>query len=185
MRLYNVYGGLREELESREYRIGIGVSLGNPWFEPRNILDLTRWCLRFTRDVVVIYVADTIHAINIEVRKKITPERALQKARHQADQLMSETVKLLQAVANPQERERIKFARWDDLVDEPYREKVTFLETAFRDDGPLSRSRAADAAQASWGANGVLAAGARQTSPIRVGRTTRTAESRCHQGIGL
>ena len=57
MRLYKVRGGTEEDLNNRHYNIGVGISLGNKWFTPGNIVSLVEWSIRHTKDYVVIYIA--------------------------------------------------------------------------------------------------------------------------------
>jgi len=80
MELHRIRGGNKEELEARAYTIGVGISLGNKWFTPENILGLVIWSLQYTRENVIVYVADSIHAINEEVRGKMSPERAMERS---------------------------------------------------------------------------------------------------------
>ncbi len=90
MQLYRIRGGNEEDLERKKYTIGVGISLGNKWFTVENIVNLTTWALDHTKDKVIIYVADTIHAINIEVRNGISYQESLQKASKQGDKILHE-----------------------------------------------------------------------------------------------
>lgn len=40
MKLYTVRGGNKKAVYDKAYTIGVGISLGNKWFSPQNILEL-------------------------------------------------------------------------------------------------------------------------------------------------
>ena len=89
MQLQNIRGGNRQELQDRHYQIGVGISLGSKWFSVENITELVKWSLQYTKDRVIVYIADSIHAINLEVRKDISKE----KAEILADEMGTKTLK--------------------------------------------------------------------------------------------
>ena len=80
MKLYSIRGGNEFDLNAKKYNIGVGISLGNKYFTPENIAEAVRWSLQYSRESVIVYVADSIHAINLEVRSRITFEKAEKKA---------------------------------------------------------------------------------------------------------
>ncbi len=131
MQLYKIRAGYTEDLENKKYNIGVGISLGNKWFTPENILGLVEWSLEYTRENVIVYVADSIHALNIEVRKRRSVEYSRTEAKKQGAEIMSETSKLLKNELPEEENSKIIFAFWDDLTDEKYKEKVAYLYKLF------------------------------------------------------
>ncbi len=124
MRLYSIRGGNKQSLYNREYTIGIGISLGNKWFRPENVFSLVQWALNYTKDFVVIYVADSIHSINIETRNKKTPETAVRRAVQQGTELLKQIETLTRSQLTSEEFHKLVFAHWQDLEDENYRKKV-------------------------------------------------------------
>ena len=70
MELKKIRSGNKDLLINKEYNIGVGISLGNKWFTPENIFGLIEFSLEYTKRRVVVYVADTIHAVNIEIRER-------------------------------------------------------------------------------------------------------------------
>lgn len=118
MKLYSMRGGVIEELERKEYTIGVGISLGNKWFTPENIVGSIQWALEHTKDVVVVYVADTIHAINLEVRSRISHKKALKEVIRARTELYAKVQELGRF------DERVVFATWDDLASDSFKEKV-------------------------------------------------------------
>lgn len=133
MQLHAIRGGTKEELEAHRYNIGVGISLGNKWFSVENTVKAAKWALDHTKEFVVIYVADSIHAINLEVRNRIPHERALriatQRGREFLEVVEQETKRLL-----PEEVSRVIFATWNDIDTPEYRKKVEYLYAFYEQD---------------------------------------------------
>lgn len=134
MKLYKIRGGSIADLERRKYNIGIGISLGNRWFTTENTVGLIRWSLLHTRDWVVVYIADSIHAINIEVRNKISFEEASQIADNEGRKLLSGIQEGVKKMFTPEEQRRIHFAKWSDFENEDYRRKKDYLYSLYEKD---------------------------------------------------
>lgn len=133
MDLHSIRGGTREALEKRQYNIGIGISLGNKWFTPERIADLIRWALPRTREDVVVYVADTIHAINLSVRSNsMSPSRALRIVKQQGQDLLSAVQKEVATAFSIEESNKIVYRTWDDLSNDAYKKKVAYLYDFYR-----------------------------------------------------
>lgn len=128
MELHTIRGGNRTTLEARRYNLGIGVSLGNKWFTTENIIRLIRWSLQYTREDVLVHIVDTIHAINIEVRRRETSKaQALLRAKRMGQEMLENVRREAEKNFSPQEQARIIYATWDDITDENYRKKVAYL----------------------------------------------------------
>lgn len=140
MKLYLVRGGTEKELLEKEYNLGIGISLGNKWFTTENIVELTKWTLSYTKDKVIIYVADSIHAINLEVRNNITFEAAKRNVDRKGMQILEDIKKEVEARFSESEKERIMYLRWNDIVDDEYQKKVTYLYKKYKEDVNFANS---------------------------------------------
>ena len=127
MNLHTIRGGTKEDLESRKYTIGVGISLGNKWFNIENILSLIEWSLIHSRDKVVVYVADSIHALNIEARSGVNKEKALQKALALGEEILGSVKEKADILFNEDENKRIEYVHWDKIKDEKYNLKLDFL----------------------------------------------------------
>lgn len=127
MKVHRIRGGNRKALEAKKYNIGVPISLGNKWFSVENIIELIRWSLLYIHKEVVVYVADTIHAINLEVRNKISKDRALRIAKRKGQEMLKNIENAVKETFSPQEQEKIVYATWDDLVDDSYKRKVAYL----------------------------------------------------------
>lgn len=132
MELHKIRGGSKEALENKEYNICVGISLGNKWFTPENIVSLIEWSLQYTKECVVVCPADDIHAINLEVRSRISTSKALQLAKKMSSELMSEVKTAVDRSLSQDEKDKIVYATWSDVVNEKYKEKVDYLYDAFR-----------------------------------------------------
>lgn len=139
MELYLVRGGSKRDLEDKKYNIGVGVSIGNKWFTPKNVLGLVQWSLKFTKERVVVYVADTIHAINVEVRRKRSRESSLKYAKQQGKTFLKNIKNVLEESMSPTELKKVLYATWDDIVDEEYEQKIALLRSFFEKDIPFRK----------------------------------------------
>lgn len=140
MNLHNIRGGTKEELDNKQYNIGVGISLGNKWFTPENILGLVRWSLKNTRKNVAVYVADSIHALNIEVRSEKSPDKALEIALEQGEKILNEVRALVNQSLSSDEIKKITYARWKDLSNDHYRDGVKYLYELFDSNGDFSKA---------------------------------------------
>jgi hypothetical protein len=82
---------------------------------------------------VIVYVADSIHAINLQVRKKATPERALRLATAASEKILGEVKTIIDSTFEPEECARVHFARWDDLYDDQYKNKLSYLYSLYQE----------------------------------------------------
>jgi tRNA-dependent cyclodipeptide synthase len=127
MKLYSIHGGTEQELINKAYNIGVGVSLGNKWFTIENTLEIIKWALSYTKEHVVVYVADSIHAINIQVRSdksfEVASKRTIRQGRELLDSIQSEVEKIF----TPADSSRIFYTQWRDLETEAYKAKVKIV----------------------------------------------------------
>lgn len=131
MKLHKIRGGSLGSLESREYNICVGISLGNKWFTPENILELIKWSLIYTKEYIVICPADDIHAINIQIRSRKSPESALRLAKKMGTEIVASVKELTDQHLDDEQKSKLIFADWSDVADEKYKKKVNFLYEAF------------------------------------------------------
>lgn len=127
MQTYKIRGGTKEDLEAQKYNLGVGISLGNKWFTVPNIIELIRFCLVHTKKYVVVYVADSIHAINLEVRKRIKYEKALQMAEKLGTDLLNQVKQEVEKTFSPEEISRIHYVKWGSIANDAFKSKVNFL----------------------------------------------------------
>ena len=133
MELLKIRGGNKESFENKQYNIGIGISLGNKWFTVENIVEQIQWVLPYTKESLIIFIADSIHAINIEVKEGISHEEALSKAKEMGKILLEKLREEMQS--KNINTTKIQYATWEDITDnEPYRLKVKYLYNLYEKD---------------------------------------------------
>lgn len=133
MNLYHIRGGSREDLENHKYNIGVGISIGNKWFNVKNILELIEWALKYTRERVTVYVADSIHALNIEAREEKDPIKARDIALRKGSEILDAIKEKANKTLAADEIRKIDFIHWDSLVDSLYEEKLAYLYKFFEE----------------------------------------------------
>lgn len=131
MQLHKIRGGDKESLEAKLYNIGVGISLGNKWFTAANIVELINWSLKHTKEYVVVYVADSIHAINEEVRGRMSKERAMSRSLKKGEQIISAVKDMVDKEFSEEDRKRIVYVSWNEIVDEEYQKKMSYLIELF------------------------------------------------------
>lgn len=132
MQLYSIRGGNKEDLENKQYNIGVGISLGNKWFTPENIVELVKWSLQYTKENVIVYVADSIHAINLEVRNSISYERALKKTNIDGDNILKQVMGLVNEQLPESDSKKVLYVKWSSFVDESYKAKLNYLYELYK-----------------------------------------------------
>lgn len=131
MELRMIRGGTKDQLQDKKYNIGVGISLGNKWFTPENIIELVRWSLVYTRENVIVYVADSIHAINEEVRGSMTPDRAMTRSLRKGNEIIESVKNIADAEFSDEDKRRIVYVTWNEIVDEEYEKKMAYLIELF------------------------------------------------------
>jgi len=102
----------REEIISKKHNIYLGISLGNKWFTKENMREYLHWAIKYTKKRVAFLVADTLHAINYEVRNNEKPAKARKRALKKGDEMISEIKELIQELP-PKKQKLIDIVRWD------------------------------------------------------------------------
>src|SRR3989344_1488427 len=133
MKLIKIRGGSQEDLDNKGYNINIGISLGNKWFTAESIVELIEWTLPRTREFVGVCPADEIHAINLQVRNEITSTRALKIVKRRGAELLAEVQQLVETRLSAEDRAKIKYTTWADVVDSAYIQKREYLYSLYRD----------------------------------------------------
>lgn len=132
MELHRIRGGTREELEANQYTIGVGISIGNKWFTAEHIVGLIQWALPYTREKVIVYAADTIHAINLETRGHISARRALSIAQRKGREILHDVRIHVEKDLSPDQQSRVIYATWDDVTTDTYQKKVALCYDFYR-----------------------------------------------------
>lgn len=136
LNLVKIRGGDENSLNNKEYTIGVGLSLGNKWFTVENILKSIEWALDHSKNKVVIYVADSIHSINIQVRSRKSHDASLRIAEREGEELFR-NIKEAVTSLKQSDQDRLVFVKWDELVDQKFKEKLKYLRSLYATPGPF------------------------------------------------
>lgn len=120
----------KEEVQSKQHNIWIGISLGNKYFTREAIGEYIRWALNYTKDDVLVAIVDDIHALNYEVFDGRSKDSSLRRARKKGDEKAIEVQKIIDGLPE-KNKKRVHIARWTDLINSKYhsyRQRVLFDE---------------------------------------------------------
>ena len=93
----------------------LGVSLGNRKFkDPRYLEQCLRWGMQYTRSDMLVAIADSIHAINVQYADGTGPEKAMKTAMR-FGQDMRDLVGAAIKTLPPEQHRRVHVAGWDEL----------------------------------------------------------------------
>ncbi len=112
MRIKIVRGASKSEVEAKNFNIYIGISLGNKWFSKENIENYLLWTLGHTKSKVSILIADTLHAINYEIKDRKTAQNARSKSLKEGDGFELIARSIIGHLPKEQ-REKIDIVRWN------------------------------------------------------------------------
>ncbi len=120
-----------QEIQSKNFNIFVGISLGNKYFTKDNIKKYILWALENTKDDVLVLIADKNHAINYEVLNGYNPERALQVALRKGIETEESVKKIVRGL--PKEKHHlIKVCKWEDARKSSYYQvKIKFFLNEF------------------------------------------------------
>ena len=126
-----IRGSNEREVKSKKFNIYIGISLGNKWFTKENIKEYILWALKYTKERVRILIADTLHAINYEVRNKETPEKAIKRSLKEGDKFEKIIHEILTELSE-EEIKLIDIIRWEDVKKDSFnKEFIPFFYKEF------------------------------------------------------
>lgn len=130
MRIATYFNVLKSEIDSRLYNIVIGISLGNKYFSKENIQQFVEWSIQHTKESVLILIADSIHAINLEIYDEMNTETAQKKAARMSEKKYREVVEAISSLS-PHDKNRIHILRFTDIFSETYKNNVECVKQEF------------------------------------------------------
>jgi len=117
-----------EEVINKKHNIWIGISLGNKYFTKENINEYILWALNNTRESVLVVIADTLHAVNLEILDRRSPKRALDKAVRIGDQKNKEIQEIVDSLPIDL-KAKVRIVRWNDVTcHESYRKNFKLIK---------------------------------------------------------
>ena len=132
LKLGVIRGATEVEVKSKKFNIYLGISLGNKWFSKNNTREHLKFALKYAKDRVGLVVADTLHAINYEVRDRISYEKAIKKSFKKGTEFI-EMLKELIGELPEKERKVIDIIRWEDVKkDRLYKKILPIVKKEFK-----------------------------------------------------
>lgn len=117
MKIKTIIGATRKEIESKNFNIFVPISLGNKWFTKENIKRYILWALKYSKEDIVVVIADKLHQINIEVKDHYKPERAKRKVERISMKIEIEIMEIVETL-RAEEQARIIILRWKNIDQE-------------------------------------------------------------------
>ncbi len=132
MKITNYLNATKEKVESREYNLWIGISLGNKYFTSERLRDYITSCLKITREKVLVIVADEPQAINYEVFEGKSHEAALAKA-HRKGEDVFRVLEDIVVQLSEYDKAKVKIVRWRELAETSwYQERLKIFKVVFQ-----------------------------------------------------
>ena len=120
-----------EDVQNKSHNIWLGISLGNKYFTKDHIEEYIKWAIDNTKEEVLVVIADALHAVNLEVLDKRSPERALKKAIRIGDEKNIEIQEIISALLLNDQR-RVRVVRWKDVTqNEIYKYNLRIIKEEF------------------------------------------------------
>jgi tRNA-dependent cyclodipeptide synthase len=132
MQIKETQGISKESVLNKEHNIWVGISLGNKYFTKENIEEYIKWALLYTKEKVLVVIADVIHAINLEVIDDRKPESAMTKALKMGDAKFQEIVEIIKNLPKT-ERDKIRIVRWSEVLEnDKYKRNLELIKEEFK-----------------------------------------------------
>ena len=116
-----------KEVKQKKFNIFVAISLGNKWFNKKNLREYILWSLKYSKNKKIpIIIGDGLHAINYEVRDGYNPKRSMNRAKKEGDKV--EIIVKEMIFTLPKDKQlRTEILRWDDAVKTPNYEEMRNL----------------------------------------------------------
>ncbi len=131
-RIKKCLNSTEKEIRNKKYNIFLGISLGNKYFTKENLREYLLWALKNTKEKVAILIVDKIHAINYEIRRGYSKDRALSVALRHGE----ETRKMVREIINTLSKEmqnKIEVVKWQVVEQNTaYKKSEKIIKDAFQ-----------------------------------------------------
>ena len=116
VKITEIIGATEKEIKEKKFNIFVAISLGNKWFNKKNLREYILWSLKYSKNKnLPVIIADGLHAINYEVRDEYNPKRAMNKAKRGGDKIEIIVKEVISSL--PKDKQlRIEILRWDDAI---------------------------------------------------------------------
>ena len=105
-----------EEVQSRQFNVWFGISLGNTYFTADRIERYVKWAFEITKEKILIVIGDSIHAINLEVLDEKSESAALNRALKIGERKYNEIQQII-SLLKKEQRRMIRVVRFKEASD--------------------------------------------------------------------
>lgn len=120
------------EVENKNFNIWVGISIGNKYFTKDRIRAYIAWALEHSKERVLVVIGDALHAPNLEVLDRRTPEAAMRKALRIGDIKYNEVKEIISSLSSEQQT-KVSVVRWKDILDtNEYKKNIAIVLDAYK-----------------------------------------------------
>lgn len=132
MQIKEILGVSKESILNKKYNIWIGISLGNKYFTKENIEEYIKWAVLYTKEKVLVVIADVIHAINLEVLDNRWSESAMTKALKMGDIKYQEIEEIINRLPED-DKNKVHLVRWGEISEnDKYKNNLQLIKEEFK-----------------------------------------------------
>lgn len=117
LQIGKIVGTTSQEIEKNKFNIFVPISLGNKWFTKEHIEEYVTWALRYSKNDVIILIADKLHQINVEVKDHYAPTNAQRKVERTASAIEFEVNEIISKFDKKEQR-RLRVLSFGDIDQE-------------------------------------------------------------------
>lgn len=135
MRIESYLGTNKDEVSARQFNIWIGISLGNSYFSRENVRKYIEWAVEYTKDDVLVVIADEIQAINYKTLDGKSQSRSLRLAKKKGDEKEGEIKEVLSNLPK-NVSDMVSIDRWKEVNKSKYHQhRLNVLNEEFQKKG--------------------------------------------------
>ena len=116
-----IRGSSEEEVKTKQFNIYMGISLENNFFIKENFREYILWALKYTKEMIGVLIADTLHAINYEVKNKENPKIAIRRAVEEGNKF-EQMIKEIISGFPLEKQKKIQIIHWDSIKKDDFSE---------------------------------------------------------------
>ncbi len=113
MEIKEYFSTTKEKVEAKEHNIFVAICLGNKFFTKENIREYLKWALKYTKDKVLLFVADKIQVTNYNVRNNSSKGYNLRRVLRDGAKIKF-MLKELVAELPKNKQDKIKVIQWEE-----------------------------------------------------------------------
>jgi tRNA-dependent cyclodipeptide synthase len=132
MRITTYINTTEQEVNSKNFNIIIGISLGNKYFSKENIEKYVSWALEKTNRKVLILIGDELHKINLRVLDKYSEQKTERIISKEVEIKEREILEITKKLSKEQQK-LIKMIRFGEILkEEDYQKDLEIIEEEFK-----------------------------------------------------